>query len=265
MRAARTGVIAATLLAAAGSLPSRADGGRSAEALVECVRANVPERSGREVLRIRSEDRFGGVRESRATLSWKTGEEGRRRALLRFAAPADLRGTALLLIETPEGTDLLSYLPELRRVRRVTDRMLSGPMFDMGLSYEEFERLQDLVDDAEVSRLPDAEVAGRMLRVLSLAPEPVEGAALSRVRAFVDPETCVPLVIELFEGGEEPTKVVTAEPASVERVGEYWIPRSLRVRETASGRRTELEVEAIELGVELPDRLFTESELLRGH
>src|SRR5690606_1272860 len=49
----------------------------------------------------------------------KQGADGRGRALVVFTAPADIRGTGLLTVETARGDEQQLYLPALPRVQRI--------------------------------------------------------------------------------------------------------------------------------------------------
>ena len=59
--------------------------------------------------------------------------------LLRVHEPADLEGAGLLLLEKSDRTDMFIYLPDLKKVKRVTSHMLSGSLFGSDFSYEDFE------------------------------------------------------------------------------------------------------------------------------
>ena len=52
----------------------------------------------------------------------------------------------LLLEKKDRMPDQFMYLPELRKVRRVTKRSVAGSMFGTDFSYEDFERFQARMD-----------------------------------------------------------------------------------------------------------------------
>jgi hypothetical protein len=84
-------------------------------------------------------DRVGGERVSRAKVIGKKLGDGLQRAVLRFDRPADVRGTAMLMIENASGpSDFYVYSPDERRVRRIQGKS-SGGLFGTDFSYDDFE------------------------------------------------------------------------------------------------------------------------------
>src|SRR6185295_20323204 len=109
--------IAAGFLAIAGPVFA-AD--RSIEEIQECARKNLPAHSARQDLNLLVRDGTGQEQTIEAELFWKRGDDGRSRVLVRVEAPPDLRGSAFLLIEREGASDMFSYLPELKKVPRIT-------------------------------------------------------------------------------------------------------------------------------------------------
>jgi len=228
-----------------------------------CMEENAPETSAAQWIRFEAVDRGGSSTVSEAELYWKRFGEDESRALARFASPPDVRGSALLLVQGGDQSDMFMYLPELKRVRRVTGRTLQGSMFGTDLSYEDFERLQGMVDDHSSTRLPDAEVDGRPVSVLQAEPGRGADSQYSRVVSFVDRETCLPLRTELYEG-DELSKVATTSREDMRKEASGWVPTRIRMEDRVDGTHTVVEVTAIETEVELRDRLFSQMELEKG-
>jgi hypothetical protein len=159
---------------------------------------------------------------------------------------------------------MFSYLPEYRKVRRITARTLSGSLFGTDLSYEDVEELQRVADHAKVERLPDGNLDGRPTYVLVGYPAADSGSSYQRVVSHFDRETCVLRRAELFGAGETPVKEIDVPFADVKQEGGRWIPRKVKVVDRESNSETTLTVKRIELDVELPERTFTEAELMRS-
>ena len=254
--------LTALVLLAAG-VPARAvnvDVGEGVDAVTDCVKANQPRLSAEQTVTLRTVDRTGAARDSEATIYWqKFGEKSK--ALIRFNAPPDLRGSALLLLEQDERVDMFMYLPELRRVRRVSKHSVAGSMFGTDFTYEDFERLQGLGEDGELQRLPDAEVDGRKVFVLEGRPSRGEQSAYERSISFVDQESCIPIRTELYEKGERLRKLLVIPAEEITREGEIWVPRHVLVKDLVNETRTELLVDEIELNKKFSRKLFSESAL----
>ncbi len=91
-----------------------------------CIERNIPRVSSEQVVEFIAVDRIGGERVSRAKIIAKRFDDGLRRLRMRFSKPTDMRGSALLMIETESGAnDMFLYSPELRKVKRVSHHFTS--------------------------------------------------------------------------------------------------------------------------------------------
>jgi len=257
-------LIALVLLAA--GMPAAAenvDTGEDLDEITDCVKANRPRLSAEQTVTMRTLDRTGSARVFNAAIYWqKFGDDSK--ALIRVSAPEDLRGSALLLIQKGERADMFMYLPELRRVRRVTKHSVSGSMFGTDFSYEDFERLQGFATDGQAKRLPDQEVEGRKVFVVEGRPARGAESAYERIVSFVDQESCIPIHTELYEEGERLRKVIVMPSEKVTREAESWVPRLVLVKDLVSKTQTELLVDQIALDKKLPRKLFSETALESG-
>lgn len=238
--------------------------GPGAEEVQRCIERNLPERSSRQSLRFERRDRAGNQRGIDARAWWKRDAEGRSRLLARVEAPPDERGTAFLMIEDADGAQMFSYLPELGRVRRVTSRSANS-FLGTDLSYEDLEELQAVAKHARIERMPDTERDGRPVYVLASTPDPTLQSAYTRIVSQIDRGTCVVLHTSFQGAGDRVLKELIVDFSDVEKEGQRWLPRKVRLRHLANQSETQLSFEKIELDLELPDRLFTQAELAKGH
>ena len=255
-------------LLVAAAPPARAEGedapaAAAAASVEECLRRNLPQRSSVQSVRFQSKDRTGSTRTIAGTAYWKKGEGELSRSLIRIDFPPDLRGSAYLLIEKPEKVDVFVYLPEYQKVRRITSHALAGSLFGTDFSYEDMRRLRHLFEAAAAEALPDAEVAGRAVRVVRLVP-PAE-SEYGEVQARVDAVTCVPLEIDLYARSGTLAKQLVADPSSLSRHGSVWVAHSVLLRDLQEQTETRLELGKLEVDVEVPDRMFSERTLTQGN
>lgn len=255
-------VLAAIVL----SLPFRAQAqgvGAGVQEIRDCIEDNFPD-FGKQKAVLERTDPAGSKRTLEATSYWKQTPEGRLRFLLRIDAPPDERGSAFLLIEDTNGRDLFAYLPELRTVRRLSGRAVSGSMFGTDFSYEDIVELQNQAEHSRIERLPDAEHEGRKVRVLSATPTAGSESAYSRVVSFVDAETCVVLRTELYGDSEQLDREIGVSWTDVDKQGERWRPRKISLVDHRKGSQSVLQLGDGDWTTEVPDRLFNQSELAKG-
>ncbi|MGE4608137.1 MAG: outer membrane lipoprotein-sorting protein [Myxococcota bacterium] len=228
-----------------------------------CMRGNTPVKTGTQEFDIGTFDGDGEIRSIGGTLWWRRFDGGLSKLSAKLDEPPDMRGSAFLLVEKPNRRDMFSYLPELRKTRRITSRSVSGSLFGTEFSYEDFEHLRSLGSTSARERLPDEEKAGRKMYVISSQPAKDSGSAYTRIVSRIDQETCVPVEVDFFALGEDPVKQLRVSIDSLTRAGEVWIPKQTTIRNLQNQRESRLSVDKVEFDVELPKALFSQSRLNR--
>ncbi len=247
------------------ALPVSAAEPQTAKEIEQCVRSNQPESTSIQTIALRSKDRIGAVTQSEATIYWKKGDDELSRLLMRFASPPDMRGSGLLLLEKKDDRrDMFMYLPELNKVKRVTNRMMTGSMFGTDFTYEEFERFNGFADTDGLERMDDAEVEGRKTYVVTHSPGPDSGSAYERIVKFVDKKTCVPIKTEFYERGGRLRKVSISDPAQMMQAGTGWVPGHTTMRDLRDETETDLIISKIEVNAEIHRKFFTQRHLESG-
>lgn len=263
VRAATRIAVALLLALPLGAARARAEG-KTAEQIEACVRANLPSKSSVQQVSFRVNGHAGATTDSEVQIHWQQDPGDRlSKVLMRFDAPLDMRGSALLLIEKTGRNDMFMYLPELKRVRRVTGPALSGGMFGTDFTYSQFERLQGVARDVSVERLQDGDLDGKAVWVL--AHTPADDPEFEYVKSYVDPEHCVPLRTEFFEGKRKLRKVLVTAPEHVKQVGGHWIPHRLVMQDVVQGTSTEFRVDSIDVNAKIHRKVFTQAYLSQGN
>jgi len=230
------------------------------------VRENLPDETTRQFISLRLTDRGGLVEESAIETFWKRFPDGKWRMRARFLRPERVRGTAVLMLEKDHGTDIFVYLPDLRRVRRINKRSVHGAIAGTDLSYEDWERIQGLVEDPKLTRLPDSVVDDRPVYVIEAQTDPTSDTAYTRIVTWIDRRTCVALRTEIYERGDRLRKVITVPSNAIWPESDGWISRYTRVEDRREGSQTEVVVDEIAMDEPLDDRLFSQTLLdARSH
>lgn len=235
----------------------------TADEIDTCVRKNFPDDSMVQTVSMVMRDRVGAERTLEAEMFWEKDPESQlSNVLLTFENPPELRCAAVLVRGKEPQNDMFMYVPELGRVIRITQRMVSGTMMGTDFSYDDFSRLQGMISSLESERLADEQVAGRAAYVTQSLPAP--GSDYERIRSLIDQETCVPLRVEFFEkGGPEPAKVLTVDPTKLPEQKSRWIPREIQMEDVRGGTSTRLVIERLRLSVPIPPKYFSERQLVQ--
>jgi hypothetical protein len=236
----------------------------TAEEIEACLDANLPDDSSIQEVRLTTYDRVGDTTEMRTKMYWVKGDDALSKVFMQFDAPPDLRGAGLLMLEKESRNDIFMYLPELEKVKRVSSQMMKGSMFGTDFSYEEFERLQGMSDDARTERVEDAEVVGRAVYVLDQFPKAETKSDYERVRSFIDRETCVLLQVDFFGPGDRLKKRMEADFSKVTQEASGPLAREMTMHSVLERTKTTLVVESIEIGAKIPRKMFSQSQLARS-
>lgn len=171
-----------------------------------------------------------------------------------FFHPRDLRGTAFLGIDRPNGTDRFIYFPAFRIVRRVGAQQKSDSWFGTDLSLEDIEYRP--VRDFELLESEAGRLAGEPVRLIDVRPR--YGSSYERIRFHVAMADDTILRTEYFSAGRaDPSKVVSAEREGMVTSGAMTVPAKVTCRNLESGSWTEVALDAVDFSPEFGREFFS--------
>lgn len=230
-------------------------------------------RDMRATMRMRMYDRQDRVRERMLTMLALRGGAGRSvpadRTLVRFTYPNDIKGTAFLVWEQPDGDDeRFLFLPSLGRVRRIASGEAQESFVGSDFTYEdiggrEFDdyayRLIEGAGATDTWTGPD----GVRHPVFTLeSRSKAAGARFPRIVSLVTRSTFIVVHAEIRNRRDEVQK--TFEAQRVAQVGKYWTVLAMRMVDTLQRTRTDLTLDSVEYDVGLGADDFSRRELERG-
>jgi Outer membrane lipoprotein-sorting protein len=195
------------------------------------------------------------------------------KSMVKFSKPADVSGTAFLVVQKKDALpDQYVYVPKAKVVRRIAAGNATSTFFGSDFTYADLMPLPVTEKDKiAVEKLPDGTVGGQPVFVLQVTPK-VEGSPYGRVVAHVHKELLVPLKIEFFDPAGAPLKTlvvrklqkinVCAENAKKKDGCEQHVPMEVEMK-AAAGSRTELVIEKVDPNFALTESDFTEEAMQR--
>jgi outer membrane lipoprotein-sorting protein len=257
-------VLLALATAASGVETKKLPAEMSAQEIQQCVQQNFPDDSMTQTLKMISKDRLGVERVLEAEMFWEKDQTTRlSKVLLKFDNPPELRGAAVLVLEKKPQNDMFMFLPELGKTRRITSQMVQGNMMGTDYSYEDFQRLQGLITSLDSKRLPDETIADRKAFVTESTPAD-SSSEYSRIRTWIDQETCVPLQVEFFgKDSAEPIKRMVTNAASVSKEKTGYMPREISMKDLRTETATTIVIEKLQVSVPIERKRFSQAELER--
>jgi hypothetical protein len=226
-------------------------------------------RDARMTLSMRLFDRRNRVRERALVMTSIRGGVGRPvptdRSLIRFLAPADIRGTGFLVWDQPDGDDeRFFYLPSLGRVRRIAGAEAQESFVGSDFTYEDIGGREldaytyQLLDDTSTWSGSDG-IAHPAYRLESRRKD--AGAPFPRVVSLVRKDHFIVVDARIFNRRDEPQKAFVT--SRVERISGYWTAMAMSMSDARAGTRTDLVIERAEYNVGLGADDFTRRELER--
>lgn len=249
--------VASLLLAVLMAVPVavRAEPAEPVGPVIECLGRNAPDLDTIRALRFVSRDRVGSERVTVVKIYGRRGANDLRQLLVRFIEPGYMRGTLLLIRQTPSGSDMYLKESQTGDVKKVTAGGRSLALFGTDFTYEDFEHLELFDGPAESERLPDATIGGRPAYVLRTPA--AQHSTYAYLETYVDQETCVVLEMRFYGVEDVLRKVLTVNPRQILKRGPRWVAHMAMMRDLRKDTTTLLLVDSTEQDVLLAEEMFS--------
>ncbi len=178
--------------------------------------------------------------------------------LIRFSEPVDIADTGLLTLDHANGeTDQWVYLPAVKKARRIPSERRGGNFVGSDLIYED---LRDRKVNQDVHTiLREEKIEGQSCKVLQSVPVDAGNSEYSKRISWIHPQTLVALKVDLYTGGEQPSKRM--EVRQLKKIQGYWTVLELVVTDLKSNHSTRMLADSVVYDQGLPPTLFTQAVL----
>lgn len=207
----------------------------------------------------------GGTRERQLTMEAKTLDDGNQMQLIRFQAPADVRGTGFLSIEHDDrDDDNWLYLPALRKTRRIAGTDKQDSFVGSDFAYEDLD--PEDIDAYAYENVGSDSVDGAeawLIEAVPTDPEKIEETAYGRRELWISKNHHVILQAKYYSAEGEYVKLFRAE--DVRQVPGTRNRRAYRLtmEDVQEGSRTLLEISSYEIDKGVSEDHFTQRYLKR--
>ncbi len=203
-------------------------------------------------------DKNGKERE-REFLSYSKDYPEGRKSVMKFEKPADVKGMGFLQIQHKKGEDeQFLYIPELKRVRRLTGSARRGSFFGSDLSYEDLEERD--VDEDNHNLLREEKYNDQDVFVVESTPGDPSSTQYSKVVQWIRKDNYIPVKVEFYKDGD---LIKELKVEKIDKIDGYWTAIKTRIRTIKSGHSTSVELIEIKHNKPISDDVFTERFLAR--
>jgi hypothetical protein len=199
------------------------------------------------------------VTEKRWTFD-RMGSHGNSKTILRFTAPAEVKGVALLIVNHPDrASDQWMWTPALERDRRVALQDRSTRFFGTDFSFEDLEERD--ISQFDYKLLGEEAVNGAPCWKLESHPKQTKSSQYSSSHLWIRKDNYVLVRIDNYRKDKLARQI---EYSEIENIQNIWTPKKLQVSDPARDSRTVMKVDNVRYNAPMKDADFTVEALRRG-
>jgi len=183
----------------------------------------------------------------------RLGSHGSSKAVLRFLAPAEVRGVALLILNHPQrSSDQWMWTPALQRERRIAVQDRRTRFFGTDFSFEDLEERD--VDQYEYRMAGEEALDGVPCWRIESRPNESKISQYDRSLLWVRKDHYVFWRVENYSRG---VLVRRATYSDLENIQGVWTARTIEMADLRQKSRTILRLEKLEYNLPMKDEAFT--------
>jgi outer membrane lipoprotein-sorting protein len=242
-------LVCVILLVRAGAAAGAADNARQ---LVEEAQKRTDAVSQRYEGLLQVFDAKGKISDKRWTFE-RLGSHGKSKAVLRFTAPAEVKGVALLVVNHPDrASDQWMWTPAIERDRRIALQDRSTRFFGTDFSFEDLEERD--VDQYDYVLLADEAIDGVACWKIQSTPRESKSSQYTRSIVWVRKDNYAFARIENYVKEQVVRRLVYSEIRNVQGI---WTARQLEMTDVKRGSHTRLTLDKLEYNLPLKEEGFT--------
>jgi outer membrane lipoprotein-sorting protein len=224
----------------------------SARMIVEEAQRRTDAKSQRYEGLLQVFDAKGKVTDKRWTFE-RLGSHGASKAVLRFTAPAEVKGVALLVVNHPErASDQWMWTPAIERDRRIALQDRSTRFFGTDFSFEDLEERDVNQFDYTLER--EETVDGAPCWKIQSTPKETKSSQYTRSFVWIQRDTYALVRIENYVRDKIVRRLNYSDIQNVQGI---WTARQLEMADLTRGSRTRLTLEKLQYNLPFKDDDFT--------
>ena len=183
----------------------------------------------------------------------RVGSNGQSKSVLRFTAPAEVKGVALLIYNHPErASDQWMWTPALERDRRIALQDRSTRFFGTDFSFEDLEERD--VEQYNYEALGDDVIDGASCWKIQTTPKKSRSSHYSHSIAWIRKDNYVLARLDNYVGDEVAKRLTNS---TIENIQGIWTARQLEMADLTRGTRTRLTLQQVKYNEPMKDADFT--------
>ena len=183
----------------------------------------------------------------------RLGSAGKSKAVLRFTAPAEVKGVALLILNHPErASDQWMWTPAIQRERRIAFQDRSTRFFGTDFSFEDLEERD--TEQYDYAMQGDDTIDGVACWKIESRPRKTKSSQYTSSLVWVRKDNYAFQRIENFIKGETVRRLRYSKHENVQGI---WTARLLEMHDLRRNSRTVLTIDKLQYNLPMKDEKFT--------
>jgi len=197
-------------------------------------------------------DAKGKATEKRWTQD-RIGAHGKSKVVIRFTAPAEVKGVALLIVNHPDrSSDQWMWTPAIERDRRIALQDRSTRFFGTDFSFEDLEERD--VDQDDYTLLGSEAVDGVDCWKIQSVPKPSKASQYTKAIMWVRKDNYAYVKAESYAKEQIVRRLTYGQISNVQGI---WTARELTMTDLKRGSVTRLTLDKVEYNLPLKEDDFT--------
>ncbi|MEO7650755.1 MAG: outer membrane lipoprotein-sorting protein [Bryobacteraceae bacterium] len=189
----------------------------------------------------------------------RIGSFGNSKIVLRFTAPAEVKGVALLVVNHPDrASDQWMWIPANERERRISLQDRRTRFFGTDFSFEDLEERD--VNQYDYKLLGDDSVDGAPCWKIQSKPKQTKTSQYTSVTIWIRKDNYIAAQVESFSKEQ---LVRRLNYRQIEKVQNIWAARTLDMNDLTRKSRTLLKLEKLQFNAPVKEEDFTVASLRR--
>lgn len=183
----------------------------------------------------------------------RIGSHGNSKSILRFSAPAEVKGVALLVVNHPDrSSDQWMWTPAIGRERRIALQDRSQRFFGTDFSFEDLEERD--TEQFDYRLLGEEPIEGSDCWKIESKPRQGKVSQYTHSHVWVRKDNYVIVQIENFRKNELARR---AKYSNIQRVQNIWTAQNIEMFDAGRKSRTILAIEKLQYNLPMKDENFT--------
>ena len=201
----------------------------------------------------------GGKTTEKRWIQERIGAHGQSKAVIRFTAPSEVKGVALLIVNHPDrSSDQWMWTPAIERDRRIAQQDRSTRFFGTDFSFEDLEERD--VDQFDYMLLGEEAVDGADCWKVQSAPKLAKSSQYTKSIVWIRKDNYAFARIESYIKDQAVRRLNYSGISNIQGI---WTARELRMADLRRGSITRLALDKVEYNVPMNEDGFTLQALRR--